>query len=141
MAGDPSNGVDTRPVAVGYLRAEQPDEALITGWREEIASFCAGRGYRLATVYCDRGYDGSEMARPGFAGLLDALAVPACTAAVVLAVDHLSLDDIVQDTLQRHIRRTGADLLIVRTSYDGADMTRSGTDRTPADDHGAEDAS
>lgn len=108
----------TNPVAFGYLRADVPDENEIRVWRE-IAQACTAKNYRLATIYCDRGCDGSELARPGFAGLLDALALPDNAAVVVPDLTHLSTDVGVRHTLQYHVRRTGACLLAVRDTTNG----------------------
>lgn len=62
-----------KPVAFGYISLTEPDEVEIAQLRRRIGRHCRSRDYHLATVFCDRGFESADMARPGFAGLLDAL--------------------------------------------------------------------
>jgi len=52
------------------------------------------------------------MARPGFAAVLDALALPDSVALVVPDLDHLSPDSLVREGLVRSVRRTGAKIIV-----------------------------
>jgi hypothetical protein len=105
---------DTRIQAFGYVRAEDPADDQIPALRAEIAAFCRAEDLRLVTIFCDRGSDGSELARPGFAGLLDALAVTRDVRLVIPDSNHLSPYEAVREGLLRQVRRTGARLLVTR---------------------------
>ncbi|MGH3623628.1 MAG: recombinase family protein [Sciscionella sp.] len=98
---------DTRPAVYGYLRTNDPDEDTVASLRVDVRVFCAGRDWRLVTVFCDRGSDGSETARPGFAAALDALALPDSMALVVPSLTHLSPDEAVRAVLASMVRRAG----------------------------------
>lgn len=100
-----------RPVAYGYVRVAEPDGE-VAGWRQAIAEHCQASGWRLVTTFCDRGYDGSELARPGFAALLDVLALPESTHLVVPDLDHLSEDGTVRSGLVRQVERRGITLVV-----------------------------
>jgi hypothetical protein len=105
---------DTRIPAFGYVRSEDPADDQIPALRAEIAAFCRAEDLRLVTIFCDRGSDGSELARPGFAGLLDALAVTGDARLVTPDLNHLSPYEAIREALLRQIRRTRARLLITR---------------------------
>lgn len=105
---------DTRIQAFGYVRAEDPADDDVPALRAEIAAFCRTEDLRLVTIFCDRGSDGSELARPGFAGLLDALAVTAHARLVTADLNHLSPFEAIREGLLRQVRRTGARLLVTR---------------------------
>jgi DNA invertase Pin-like site-specific DNA recombinase len=84
----------------------------LAGLRQQIAAFCRAEAFLLVTTFCDVGYDGSEMARPGFAALLDALSLPRSTRLVVPDLRHLSTDAAVREGLLRQVRRTGVSVLV-----------------------------
>jgi DNA invertase Pin-like site-specific DNA recombinase len=115
MAGrSPDDGTvlpDTRPAVYGYVRTDEADEAAAS-LRADLKLFCASRNWRLVTVFCDRDSDGSTMARPGFAGVLDALALPESTSLVVPSLDHLSPDTAVRSALISMVRRAGATVVV-----------------------------
>src|SRR5712664_3714284 len=96
---EPNADPITRAAAYGYILAEEPNEDQISGLRKEIGAFCRAEALHLVTVFCDRGYDGSETARPGFAAALDALALPDSTALVVPTKGHVSPNDTVREGL------------------------------------------
>jgi hypothetical protein len=97
----------------GYIRAEEPDEIEIGLLRKEMAAYCEVNDYRLATVCCDRGSDGSEFSRPGFTVALDVLALPTSYALLVPALAHLSPQEVIREGLIRLVRRTGAQLFVI----------------------------
>jgi DNA invertase Pin-like site-specific DNA recombinase len=105
---------DGRPVAYGYLRLAESDKDQLAALRLEIAAFCETAALLLVNTFYDRGYDGSEMARPGFAGLLDVLALPESTRLVVPDLLHLSPVDVVRQGLLRQVQRTGVSVVSVR---------------------------
>jgi Resolvase, N terminal domain len=104
---------NTARLVYGYIRAEEPDEIEIALLRKEMAAFCEEHDYRLTNVCCDRGSDGTEWGRAGFAAALDALALPSSYGLLVPALAHLSTDAVVRDGLVRLVRRTGAKLLVL----------------------------
>ncbi|MGH3624936.1 MAG: recombinase family protein [Sciscionella sp.] len=67
-------------------------------------------------MFCDRDSDGSETARPGFAGALDALVLPASTALVVPSLAHLSPDATVRAALASMVRRAGAQVVVAEAA-------------------------
>lgn len=97
----------------GYLRAEEPDETEIALLRKEMAAYCQAHGYQLAGVCCDRGSDGTELARPGFIAALDSLALPTSYALLIPELGHLSGHNVVREGLTRLVRRAGAKLLVM----------------------------
>ncbi|MGH3624841.1 MAG: recombinase family protein [Sciscionella sp.] len=103
---------DTRPAVYGYLRTDDTDEDTVSSLRTDLRIFCAARDWRLVTVFCDRDSDGSETARPGFAGALDVLALPEHTTLVVPSLEHLSPDTTVRAALTSMVRRTGATVVV-----------------------------
>lgn len=102
----------------GYIRVDSPDETQIAALRKTIGEYCREHDYRLVTICCDRGSDGSEIARPGFTAALDALALPTSHALLVPTLEHLSPDRIIRQGLHRQIKRTGAKLLTLTDSRD-----------------------
>jgi DNA invertase Pin-like site-specific DNA recombinase len=109
---------DIRPAVYGYLRSDGTDEAEVASLRADLKLFCASRGWRLVTVFCDRGCDGLDVARSGFAGALDALVLPESTALVVPSLEHLSPDDAVRAALTSMVRRAGARVVAAEDSTD-----------------------
>lgn len=134
---EPNENPIARAAAYGYILAEEPNEDQISDLRKEIGAFCRREALHLVTVFCDRGYDGSETARPGFAAALDALALPDSAALVVPTEGHVSPNDTVREGLLRQVKRTGANVLMVR----GSNRAVPGTgcpDTGGITDHGGE---
>ena len=126
----PETATNTRPAVYGYVRSDGTDEATVASLRADLALFCAERGWRLVTVFCDRGCDGSDTARPGFAGALDALVLPESTALVVPSPAHLSPDATVRAVLASMVRRAGAKIAVVEATHGTTDTTAdTGTPR------------
>jgi hypothetical protein len=59
-------------LAFGYLRMAETDGAEICRLRLALGKYCQRQGYRLVTVFCDRDVRDTELARPGFTGVVDA---------------------------------------------------------------------
>ncbi|MGH3623258.1 MAG: recombinase family protein [Sciscionella sp.] len=119
---------DTRPAVYGYLRTDDTDEDIVSGLRTGLRIFCAARDWRLVTVFCDRDSDGSETARPGFAGALDVLALPASTTLVVPSLEHLSPEEAVRAALASMVRRAGA-TVVVAEALNGKPTSTTDTSR------------
>ena len=129
---------DTRPVAYGYLRMEAPDEADIARKRKVIGEFCRDQNLRLVTIFCDRGSDGMESARPALAGLLDVLQTVHSAVLVVLDLDHLSPDEALRTALARQVVRLGGRVATVEETRPAPDETAVHVDETslPCGDNG-----
>jgi hypothetical protein len=112
-ATSPPDGERRNHLAYGYLRAEEQDEIEIALLRKDMARFCRDCDYGLVNVAVDRGSDGTELARPGFAAALAALEEPGVSALVLPTVTHLSDDPLVRQGLLRTVARTGVDVLTV----------------------------
>lgn len=95
----------------GYLFAQNPDEIEIAAWRVEVVQFCRENGFRLRSMFIDRGSTGDEVRRPGLSGLLDVLRLPDTHGVVVPHPEHLSADDEKLDSLCEAIRRTGSKVI------------------------------
>lgn len=106
-------GDDMTQLVYGYVRAQEPDENEIALLRKEMSEYCKANDYRLATVCCDRGSDGTEWGPASFTAALDALSLPSTLGLLVPALGHLSTDALVRDGLVRLVRRTGAKLLVL----------------------------
>jgi hypothetical protein len=63
-------------------------------------------------VFSDLGWDGTQLARPGFAGLLDASSVSTDARLVTPDLSHLSPFGVIREGLLRQVRRTGARLVV-----------------------------
>ncbi|UVS80604.1 recombinase family protein [Actinokineospora sp. UTMC 2448] len=97
------------PVVYGYVRALVEDDAYVRDCKEQLATWCAREGWALQAVFTDCG-GALDDDRVGFRGLLNALAMPDSSAAVVLGSLHLSPRADVVARLVRAVRRTGCTL-------------------------------
>lgn len=88
-----------RPLVYGYLCVEEPDETQIAAWSREIAAFCTASGYRLGSIFIDRGISIGSFARGGFVELLAALRLPESFGVVVPSLAQLSTETFVQQAL------------------------------------------
>jgi resolvase-like protein len=138
--GDKRRESSRRLAAVyGYVRAEDADDRTVAALRQELGRFCKTNGLHLVTVCFDRDSDGSEIARPGFAAVLDALALPDSVALVVPDLNHLSHAEVVREALVRSVRRTGAKVLVAhQADIDGHEVAALRTD-THREDDGTQD--
>lgn len=111
-------------MAYGYVRVADPNDAAVAMLRQTVADHCTANGRHLATIFCDRGSDGSELARPGFSALLDVLALPESTHLVVPELDYLSADDTIRSGLVRQVERRGVSLVALHQQTDGSGEVR-----------------
>lgn len=117
----------TGPVAYGYVRMEEPDRIQINRFRLDLATFCGLGGYRLVSVFVDRGVTDEQFARTGFTDLVAAVQVAEADAVVVPTLDHLSPHVSIRDGLKAMVEQLGARLLV---TYDETGAVRGpGADR------------
>lgn len=102
---------DPRSLAHGYVRMEEPDEVEIALLCKDIGTFCALNGYRLSSVFIDRGVPDNVFARTGFVDLLDAVRLTGAVAVVVPTLAHLSSDPFLQGALLRMVQVAGSRVL------------------------------
>jgi DNA invertase Pin-like site-specific DNA recombinase len=103
---------DNRPVAYGYVRLEETDHDAIVEFRQNVAACCEREDLRLATTFCDLGDDGSTLARPALANLLEALKDTPSAKLVVPDLNHLSPYEVIRSALLLLLHRTEHQLLI-----------------------------
>ncbi len=104
---------DNRPVAYGYVRIEEADHDAVAQFRQAIAACCNREDLRLATTFCDLGDDGSTLARPALANLLEALKDTPSGKLVVPDLTHLSPFTVIRSALLLLLHRTEHQLLVV----------------------------
>ncbi len=101
-----------QPPAVGYYRLEEHDAAESATLLKVIATACLRENVRLVKTFTDRGYDGSQFARPGIMELRDALLDAAGLVVIVPSLDHLSPIEALRTPLQTMISTLGGRLVI-----------------------------
>lgn len=102
---------DSKSLVHGYVRMEDPDDAQIALLCKDIGTFCAVNGYRLGSVFIDRGVPDDVFARTSFIELLDAVRLTGASAVVVPTLAHLSSDLFLQDSLMRMVQVAGGRVL------------------------------
>ena len=120
------------PLVHGYIRMEEPDETEIALLCKDIGSYCSLRGYRLDSIFIDRGVSDDVFARMGFLDLLDAVRLTHAHGVVVPGLDHLSSEAFILDALQRMVAEAGAALYVVYEPNDGSQIAMNGRDLGPA---------
>lgn len=100
------------PLVYGYLCVEEPDEAQIAAWSRDIAAFCTASGFRLGSIFIDRGISVGSFARGGFVELLAALRLPDAFGVVVPSLTQLSPETLIQDALVQMVRLTNSQLFV-----------------------------
>jgi DNA invertase Pin-like site-specific DNA recombinase len=105
---------DTRPLAYGYVRLDEPDHQAVSQFRRSIAERRARDGLRLANTFCDLGSDGSTVARPALADLLEALKAAPNATVVAPDLTHLSPYESIRSVLLLLLHRTEHQVLTVR---------------------------
>jgi Resolvase, N terminal domain len=103
---------DNRPVAYGYVRMEEADHDAVAQFREDIAACCEREDLCLVTTFCDFGDDGSTLARPALANLLEALKAMPSVKLVVPDLGHLSPFQPIRGALLLLLHRTEHQLLV-----------------------------
>ena len=103
---------DNRPLAYGYVRMEEVDHDAVAEFRQGIAECCDREDLRLATTFCDLGDDGSTLARPALANLLEALKATPSAKLVVPDLTHLSPYEVIRSALLLLLHRQEHQLLV-----------------------------
>lgn len=102
------------PPAVAYIRLDDDeDDARFALLLKDIATCCQWQGLRLTRTFTDRGYDGSQLARPGIVELREALKEHPGAAVVVPMLDHLSPAGSIRTALMQMIEKLGSRLVVV----------------------------
>jgi Resolvase, N terminal domain len=103
---------DHRPVAYGYVRMDEAAHEAVAQVRQDIAACCEREDLRLAKTFCDLGDDGSTLARPALANLLEALKATPSATLVVPDLGHLSPFTVIRSALLLLLHRTEHQLLV-----------------------------
>ncbi|WP_147454997.1 recombinase family protein [Saccharothrix australiensis] len=110
----PTTSPDSPMVVVyGYLSASAPDEDVLSDQREQLKQFCADNGYRLGGMFTDRGVRADQAKRPGLGGLLDVLALADSYGVVVPDLSHFPSREPARAVVQRAIRHTGSEVIVI----------------------------
>jgi hypothetical protein len=113
--------------AVGYVRLDDDAGAdVLASHLKDIADCCQREDLRLKQTFMDRGYDGTQLARPGIVELQQALKDIQGLAVVLPTVEHLSPADAIRRALVLMIRRLDGHLVIIHKDHN--------TDPNPSDD-------
>lgn len=110
MASEPMRSSE-QPPAVGYIRVDEPADGEISNHLREIAVCCLRERLRLVRSFCDQGYDGSQLARPGIVELREALKETPGLVVVVPSLDHLAPAESIRGPLLIMIHRLGGRLV------------------------------
>lgn len=100
------------PPAIGYLRLDDGDEDVFAMLLKDIAACCLREGLRLVRTFCDRGYDGSQLARAGLVEVQEALRERPGLVVIVPTLDHLSPANVIRSPLLLMVHRLGGRLLV-----------------------------
>jgi DNA invertase Pin-like site-specific DNA recombinase len=103
---------DHRLVAYGYVRMDELAHDAVAQVRQDIAACCEREGLRLAKTFCDLGDDGSTLARPALANVLEALKTAPGATLVVPDMNHLSPSTLIRHALLLVLHRTEHRLLV-----------------------------
>jgi hypothetical protein len=100
--------------AVGYLRlADDTDVDVFAALLKEIAACCQREDLFLKHTFVDRGYDGTQLARPGIVELQQALKDTQGLAVVLPTLEHLSPADSIRRALVLMVRRLDGHLVVI----------------------------
>jgi hypothetical protein len=103
-----------QPPAVAYVRlADDEDADVLARLLKDIAACCVREGVRLVRTFTDRGYDGTQLARPGIVGLQEALKETRGMAVVLPTLEHLSPADSMRRALVSMVRRLDGELIVM----------------------------
>lgn len=105
--------------AVGYICVDEADEQTIASFVKDIAACCLREGVRLTRTLIDRGYDGTQLARPGIVELRELLRATPGLTVVVPTLDHFSPSTVIRSPLVRMVERLGG-RLVIALPEDGA---------------------
>jgi hypothetical protein len=122
---------DAKSLAHGYVRMEEPDEVRIVVLCKDMGTFSALNGYRLGSIFIDRGVPADMFARTGFIDLLDAVRVTGAPVVVVPTLDHLSTQISIRDALIRMVQVTGSRVLEAYQNQESAQAAEMGLGPAP----------
>lgn len=109
-----------QPPAVGYLRVDDDADERFAVLLKEIAACCLREELRLVRTFTDRGYGGSQLARPGIVEMREALIETTGLVVVIPDLNHLSPSDSIRGPLMLMIHRLGGKLVVAQgTSSSG----------------------
>jgi hypothetical protein len=108
-----------QPLVYGYVCSTAGRPRHVAACRRAVERYCQRERLQLCTMFTDTRFadtrNGDDLAiRPGLIGLCDVLRLPDSFAAVLVGINHLSLDSRMAEQLIRQIRDTGARLLLLR---------------------------
>lgn len=99
--------------AIGYIRLDDDaNDAVFALLLKDVAACCQWHRLRLIRTFTDRGYDGSQLARPGIVELREALKEHPGAAVVVPTLDHLSPAETIRTALVQLISNLGGRLVM-----------------------------
>ena len=76
--------------------------------RRQMDAYCAREGLALELVFADSGIGDTELVRPGWTALLDALRRTGGPLVVLPTMDHLSRDPVLRAELRTQLSEAGA---------------------------------
>lgn len=103
-----------QPPAVGYICVDEADGQVIAGFVRDIAACCLREGVHLTRTLTDRGYDGTQLARPGIVELRELLRGTPGLTVVVPTLDHFSPSTVIRSPLVRMVERFGGRLVVAQ---------------------------
>jgi hypothetical protein len=106
--------------AVAYLRLDDGSDQFAV-LLKDIAASCQREGLRLIRTFTDRGYDGSQLARPGLVELREALKQTPGLVVVIPTLDHFSPAQVIRGPLLLMVHRMGGRLLVANEPNGKAD--------------------
>ena len=103
-----------KPLLVyGYVRSPEPEPTYANACAQVLDWWATAAGWELGAVFRDVGVCSSQLTRPGFTGLLDALRLSDAAMAIVVEKRHLSRQPDGVKRLRASIRQTGSGLRIL----------------------------
>jgi hypothetical protein len=100
--------------AIAYIRLDDDaDDTTFALLLKDIATYCHWQRLRLIRTFTDRGYDGSQLARPGVVELREALKETPGLTVVVPTLAHLSPAETIRTALTQLISNLGGRLVVV----------------------------
>jgi hypothetical protein len=120
-------GSPRRPLVHGYLCLEQPD-GRVSSLYHDLTAFCQAKGYRLGSIFIDRGLLDGLFVRTGIIRLLEALSRSEAHGVVVPTWHHLSSQAFIRDALIRMVQLIGSRVVVAHRVNCGESQTGSGVD-------------
>lgn len=126
-----------QPPAVAYLRlSDDEDPAALASLLKQIAACCLREGLHLVRTCVDRGYDGTQLARPGIVQLQQTLKETRGMAVVLPTLEHLSPATAIREALVRMVSRLEGELILANDqAIDGSAPTQGEVVNCGGDGH------